>query len=206
LHPLTKAEVIKTYDRWAPAYDATFGRIVGHYHRHIGKFVRNVGARRVLEIGVGTGLSLQHYPAGASVIGVDICPRMLANARKRVDAGTAADVELQLVDGEALPFADGSFDAVVLPFVISVTPDPDRLLSEVFRVLRPGSPALLLNHFAGVRGLRWMERLFSPFAKFVGFESNLDLGTLLERSAMRVESVQHLRPLGFFTLVTLRKP
>lgn len=202
----SKDGVVQTYARWASSYDATFGRIVGHYHWHIARFVEEVGAQRVLEIGVGTGLSLRHYPAGISVLGVDICPRMLEKARRRQANGTSADVELQLVDGEALPYEPGTFDAVVLPFVISVTPDPKRLLAEAFRVLEPGGHLLIVNHFAGVRGLRWLEKLFSPFARLIGFESDLDLSKLLEGSPLQVMEIRRLRPIGFFTLVHLRKP
>ena len=197
----SKDGVVETYARWASSYDATFGRVVGHYHWHIARFVQEVGARRVIEIGVGTGLSLRHYPAEISVLGVDICPRMLEKARRRQSGGaTRAQVELQLVDGEELPYGIGTFDAVVLPFVISVTPDPKRLLMEAFRVLAPGGHVLIVNHFAGVRGLRWLEKLFSPFARLVGFESNLDLSALLEGSPLQVVEIRQLRPIGFFTL------
>jgi phosphatidylethanolamine/phosphatidyl-N-methylethanolamine N-methyltransferase len=202
----SKDEVVKTYSRWASTYDATFGRIVGRYHWHIARFVAEIGAQRVIEVGVGTGLSLAHYPAGISVLGVDICPRMLEKARRRLDSGAAhARVELQLVDGEELPYAQGTFDAVVLPFVISVTPNPQRLLAEAFRVLAPGGRLLIVNHFAGVRGLRWLEKLFSPLAKQIGFQSDLDLTTLLEGSPLQLVEVRRLRPIGFFTLVHLRK-
>lgn len=200
-----KAAVIRTYDRWAPAYDATFGRIVGHYHEHIGRFIEGLAARRVIEIGVGTGLSLRHYPAGTSVLGVDICPSMLAKAQARLGSGVVANVELQQVDGEALPWADASFDAAVLPFVVSVTPDPLRLLHEVRRVLVPGGSALIINHFAGVHGLRWLERLFSPLARVVGFESNLGLANLLARTDFETVDIRPLPPIGFFTMVHLRR-
>lgn len=202
----SKDGVVRTYSRWASSYDATFGRIVGHYHWHIASFVKEIGAQRVLEIGVGTGLSLAHYPAGISVIGVDICPRMLEKAQRKLDSGAVgARIELQLVDGEQLPYEPGTFDAVVLPFVISVTPDPKRLLAEAYRVLSPGGHVLIVNHFAGVRGLRWLEKAFSPLASRVGFESDLELSSLLDGSPLEVKEIRRLRPIGFFTLVHLRK-
>jgi phosphatidylethanolamine/phosphatidyl-N-methylethanolamine N-methyltransferase len=206
LGTVSKDNVVTTYGRWAPTYDATFGSISGRYHKHIGYFVRAQGARRVLEIGVGTGLSLRHYPAGTSVAGIDICPRMLAKAEERKSKGVAADVDLQLVDGEQLPFQDQVFDAVIMLFVISVTPDPERLLSEVFRVMKPQGTALIINHFAGVRGLAWLERLFEPLAKVVGFQSNLALRRVVKATPMRAISVQPLPPMGFFTMVHLQRP
>jgi phosphatidylethanolamine/phosphatidyl-N-methylethanolamine N-methyltransferase len=159
----------------------------------------------VLEVGIGTGLSLPHYPASTSLVGVDICPKMLDKARLRQRRINGCTVDLQLVDGEQLPFGDGSFDAVVLPFVISVTPDPEHLLTEVQRVLRPSGAALMLNHFAGVRGLRWLEALCSPLAKFVGFRSDLDLDRIVAATTMQVVSVKPLPPLGFFTRVELQR-
>ncbi|MFO1502639.1 MAG: class I SAM-dependent methyltransferase [Steroidobacteraceae bacterium] len=204
-HAPSKDGVVRTYSRWASTYDATFGRIVGHYHGHIGRFVAEIGALRIIEVGVGTGLSLRHYPAGISVLGVDICPRMLEKAQRRAGGTTRAEIELQLVDGEQLPYARDTFDAVVLPFVISVTPDPKRLLAEASRVLAPGGHLLIVNHFAGVRGLRWLEKLFSPLAGMVGFESDLGLATLLEDSTLQTIEIRPLPPIGFFTLVHLRK-
>jgi phosphatidylethanolamine/phosphatidyl-N-methylethanolamine N-methyltransferase len=199
-------DVIQAYSRFAPVYDATFGRIIGRYHPLIGQAVSAARAQRVLEIGVGTGLALPHYAAGTQVVAVDLCPAMLARARTRLARGVAANVELQLVDGEQLPFEDHSFDAVTLPFVISVTPEPARLLDQVQRVLRPGGSLVMLNHFAGVQGLRWLERAFAPFADRIGFRSDLTLDKVLQLAAMETVSVRALSPLGFFTLLHLRQP
>jgi phosphatidylethanolamine/phosphatidyl-N-methylethanolamine N-methyltransferase len=196
--------VVKVYSAFAPVYDATFGLVVGRYHRHIGEAA--LGVRRVLEIGVGTGLSLRHYPASAEVTAVDLCPAMLARAERQLARGVVARVRLQLADAERLPFADGSFEMVVLPFVVSVTPEPARLLEEARRLLAPGGQMVMLNHFAGVSGLRWLERLFAPFADRVGFRSDLTLERVLKLADLPVEEVRRLSPVGFFTLVRLRQP
>ena len=197
------SSVIKVYSAFAPVYDATFGLVVGRYHRHIGQAA--VGVRRVLELGVGTGLTLRHYPATAEVTAVDLCPAMLARAERLVARGVPARVTLQLADAERLPFVDGSFDMVVLPFVVSVTPEPARLLDEARRLLAPGGQMLILNHFAGVSGLRWLERLFTPFAERVGFRSDLTLERVLRLADLPVEEVRSLPSIGFFTLVRLRQ-
>jgi phosphatidylethanolamine/phosphatidyl-N-methylethanolamine N-methyltransferase len=202
---ISERAVIEAYRRFAPVYDATFGRIVGRYHRHIGDTVRELDAVDVLEVGVGTGLSLAHYPRGARVVGVDLSEDMLARARERVGRGVDATVELRLADGERLGFADDAFDLVVLPFVVSVTPDPQALLDEVARVLRPGGTVLVLNHFAGVSGLRWIERLFAPMADRIGFRSDLPLEQLRHPRLAR-SKVRALWPIGFFQMVLLQKP
>lgn len=200
---VNRASVVEVYSAFAPVYDATFGLVVGRYHRHIGRAA--AGARRVLEIGVGTGLTLRHYPATAEVTAVDLCPAMLARAERVVARGVPARVSLQLADAERLAFDDGSFDMVVLPFVVSVTPDPARLLAEARRVLAPGGQLVMLNHFAGVAGLRWVERLFAPFADRIGFRSDLTLERVLALADLSVEEVRRLQPIGFFTLVRLRQ-
>ncbi len=199
-------DVIQAYNRFAPVYDATFGRIIGRYHPLVGGTVAAANARRVLEIGVGTGLALPHYAAGTQVVAVDLCPAMLSRAQARVDRGVAASVELRLVDGEDLPFDDHSFDAVTLPFVISVTPEPARLLEQVRRIVRPGGSVLMLNHFAGVRGMRWLERAFAPFADRIGFRSDLTLERVLQLAQMPVLEIRHLAPMAFFTLLHLQRP
>ena len=199
-------DVIKAYSRFAPVYDATFGRIIGRYHPLVGHTVAAAQARTVLEIGVGTGLALPHYVAGTRVVAVDLCPAMLERAKARLARGVAATVELRQVDGEQLPFDDHSFDAVTLPFVISVTPEPARLLEQVRRVVRPGGSVIMINHFAGVRGLRWLENAFAPFASRIGFRSDLTLPHVLQLARMKTLEVRSLAPGGFFTLLHLRRP
>jgi phosphatidylethanolamine/phosphatidyl-N-methylethanolamine N-methyltransferase len=201
---ISERAVVEAYRRFAPVYDATFGRIVGRYHRHIGDTVRQTGAVDVLEVGVGTGLSLGHYPRGTRVVGVDLSEAMLARARERVGRGVEATVDLRLADGERLGFADGAFDLVVLPFVVSVTPDPQALLDEVARVLRPGGTVLVLNHFSGVSGLRWIERLLAPLADRIGFRSDFPLEQL-RHPRLEQRAVRALWPIGFFQMVRFEK-
>jgi phosphatidylethanolamine/phosphatidyl-N-methylethanolamine N-methyltransferase len=202
---ISERAVVEAYRRFAPVYDATFGRVVGRYHRHIGDAVRELNAVDVLEVGVGTGLSLSHYPRGTRLVGVDLSEEMLARARERAGRGVEATVDLRLADGERLGFDDGAFDLVVLPFVVSVTPDPQALLDEVARVLRPGGTVLVLNHFSGVSGLRWIEQLFAPLADRIGFRSDFPLEQLRHPRLAR-STVRALWPIGFFQLVRFEKP
>jgi phosphatidylethanolamine/phosphatidyl-N-methylethanolamine N-methyltransferase len=198
---------VDVYQRLAPFYDATFGRFIAtRYHRHLAEVVTaSGGAGQVLEIGVGTGLSLQHYAAETNVVGIDLCPNMLRKARRRVDRGVTARVRLLLADGERLPFADESYGIVVLFFVMSVTPSPAAILEEVVRVLRPNGQVLMVNHFSGVKGLGWIERRFEPLAHRLGFRSRLPIDEVLGHPQLRHEQVRCLWPIGFFRLVRLRK-
>lgn len=200
---LSKLDVKTAYRRWAPLYDATFGGLVRPYRRHVRVAVDNCRASDVLEVGVGTGLNLPHYPAGTRVVGVDLCEEMLRQAQQRVDRGVAAEVELRLGDGERLDFPDQRFDLVVMLFVISVTPSPVALLDEVARVLRPNGTVLIVNHFSGVKGFRWIEQLVAPMADRIGFRSQLPVDDILAHPLLEPIRVKRLWPVGFFSLVSL---
>ena len=200
---IEKAAVRQVYARWAPFYNATFGGLVSRYRRHVRAAVDACQARDVLEIGVGTGGSLHHYPKGTSVIGIDMCEEMLEKAREKVAKGVDAKVDLRLGDGERLAFPDESFDLVVMLFVVSVTPEPKALLDEVARVLRPGGRVLIINHFAGVRGIAWVERLLAPMADHVGFHSELALEVVTTHPLFTPVHVSWLWPIGFFHLLSL---
>ena len=99
----------------------------------------------ILEVGVGTGVNMRHYPPGAKMTAIDISDRMLAKARGRAER-TQVRVDLGLMDAQHLDFADGTFDAVVATCVFCSVPDPIAGLREVLRVLKPGGRALLLEH------------------------------------------------------------
>lgn len=195
---ITRQDVRDAYRHWAPFYDFSFGWLVRRYHRLVRETVIVHQARRVLEVGVGTGLCLTQYPAGTHVVGVDLCPEMLGRAQARVDRGVEAAVELRLGDAERLDFADGQFDLVVMMFVVSVTPNPDALLDEVARVLAPGGRALVVNHFSGVPGFRWLERAFMPIAARVGF-TQLPLAAVTGHPKLHAARIDNLWPLGFFS-------
>lgn len=112
------------------------------------RWVCSRARRRVLEIGVGTGLDLGHYAAATQVTGIDLSARMLAVARERAERLGRA-VDLRIGDAEALGFADASFDSVVISFALSTIPDHRRALAEARRVLVPGGRLLVLDHGHG---------------------------------------------------------
>lgn len=104
------------------------------------------GARgRVLEVGIGTGLSLEYYPPGIDLVGIDISARMLDRARKRADS-LGRSVALQEADIEALPFKDAVFDTVTATCVFCSVGDPVWGLEEVRRVVKPDGRVLLMEH------------------------------------------------------------
>jgi ubiquinone/menaquinone biosynthesis C-methylase UbiE len=137
--------VARTYDRVARVYDwyeAPMDRLGGADRR---RRVMGRARGRVLEVGIGTGLNLPHYPASVDLVGIDISGRMLERARRRAQ-GLGLRVRLEQADVEALPFADGSFDTVVASCVFCSVADPIQGLREVRRVLKPDGEVLLLEH------------------------------------------------------------
>jgi phosphatidylethanolamine/phosphatidyl-N-methylethanolamine N-methyltransferase len=156
----------------APLYDLMFGAVLQPGRRALAQAVRGLQPARLLEVGVGTGLALSLYPARTQVVGVDLSPQMLARARRRAAALPGHHIELRLMNAERMDFPDASFDCVTLPYVLSVTPSPARLVAEVRRVCKPGGRILVLNHFSGSRFWWATERALRSVADRVGFRSD----------------------------------
>src|SRR5262245_2758012 len=130
--------VSKAYDRWAPVYDMVFGQVFDHGRKAAIAAAEQVGGR-ILEVGVGTGISLPDYAPDNRIFGVDISEQMLRKARDRVSELGLSHVEgLAVMDAKHLEFPDDSFDVVVAQYVITTVPDPEGTLDEFARVLKPG--------------------------------------------------------------------
>lgn len=200
-----KADAIKAaYRRYAPVYDMLFGTVFQPGRRRVVDMVNTAPGQRILEVGVGTGLVLPCYRADARVIGIDLSPDMLARARTR--ASTLANVEAVLeMDAQAMAFPNDSFDAVVAMYVVSVVPDPARLLAEMSRVCKPDGDIVVVNHFASDhRLLRGAERLMAPLSSWVGFRSDYSLEQLRAAAALEVRDSQPVNALGYWRIVRFR--
>ncbi|WP_435258358.1 class I SAM-dependent methyltransferase [Thioclava sp. FR2] len=201
--------VRKSYARWAPIYDRTFGAITGHGRRRAADVLNGLGGR-ILEVGVGTGLSLPNYRPEVLVTGIDASAEMLAKAQKKVDELSLRHVEeLLLMDARAMEFGDGSFDHVSAMHILSVVPEPERVMSEIARVLRPGGTVVVVNHFArdaaGEKALTLIERAAAPFADWLGWHSDFDRSRIMQVPQLTLIEEQRLPPLGMMTLLRFRK-
>jgi phosphatidylethanolamine/phosphatidyl-N-methylethanolamine N-methyltransferase len=203
---MTPDAVTTSYKRWAPIYDLTFGRITETGRRHA-TAVANQSGGRVLEVGVGTGLALGHYAPTLDVTGIDFSAEMLARARAKVTSEGLAHVKgLHQMDARSLDFPDGHFDTVVAMHLISVVPEPERVMAEMARVCRPGGQILLVNHFARDEGwLAWLERKFAPFADLMGWDSSFPKETVLGERSLQVVEEHRLSAIGMFTYLRLQK-
>jgi phosphatidylethanolamine/phosphatidyl-N-methylethanolamine N-methyltransferase len=198
--------VLSAYRRWAPIYDQTFGRIAAEGRKHAVEII-NARSGRVLEVGVGTGLSLPLYGKHLEIVGIDLSPEMLEKARARV-ANEALDnvAGLYEMDAGHLTFADASFETVVAMYVITVVPEPERVMRELARVCKPGGEVILVNHFSQDEGIRgWFERRMAPFADRLGWRPVFDFNRVLVCDDLEVIERRALRPMGIFTMLRMRK-
>ncbi len=199
---LDLSAVRRTYRRCAGFYDAMFGELLQPGRLAAVNAANAAPGERVLEVGVGTGLSLAAYRSDSRVVGIDACAEMLDRARRRVGRRSLAHVEALLeMDAQAIDFADGSFDAVVALYTMTVVPDPARVAGEMRRVCRPGGRIAIVNHFTPDHPvLRDMESACAPLLSRVGFRSDLDLRQLVEAMRLEPVEVRSTDVLGFWKL------
>jgi phosphatidylethanolamine/phosphatidyl-N-methylethanolamine N-methyltransferase len=207
---LDKATVAKAYARWAPVYDLVFGAVFDRGRKAAIAAAERIGGR-ILDVGIGTGLSLTDYSSSNRVCGVDLSEPMLRKAQERVAAFSLANVEaLAVMDAEKLGFPNAFFDVVVAQYVITVVPDPEATLDEFARVTKPGGEIILVNHIGAEEGLRKaFERWFAPMARRLGWRPEFPWARL-SRWAERAEGIRVIErrpmpPLGHFSLVRFGK-
>jgi phosphatidylethanolamine/phosphatidyl-N-methylethanolamine N-methyltransferase len=203
---IDEGAVLDAYRRWAPIYDYTFGRIAREGRRHAVELI-NEGDGRVLEVGVGTGLSLPDYDRRLEIVGIDLSPDMLEKARERVASEALGNVTgLHEMDAADLKFPDAAFDTVVAMYVMTVVPEPEVVMRELARVTKPGGQVLLVNHFSQREGVRgWVERRMAPFADKIGWRSVFDVSRVTVCDDLQLVQRKSLRPLGLFTMLRFAK-
>lgn len=195
-----------SYARWAPIYDKTFGAVTNAGRRRAVGYI-NKRSGRVLEVGVGTGLSLQHYKPDLQVSGIDFSHEMLGKARGKVEEKQLDHVkELRQMDARSLDYPDGYFDMIAAMHVLSVVPEPVKVMSEIARVCKPGGKVVITNHFVRTQGvLAFLERVSAPFANTLGWHSDFKLETVLQEDELKLETQNTLPPLGMMTFLVLEK-
>jgi phosphatidylethanolamine/phosphatidyl-N-methylethanolamine N-methyltransferase len=198
--------VQRVYRRYAPAYDFYFGAMFQPGREEIIARMNCRPGERILEVGVGTGLSLSLYPRYVEVTGIDLSREMLARARARRRRQRLNQVvALRLMNAEHMQFADNSFDKVVAMYVVSVTPHPARMTDEMRRVCKPGGQLFIVNHFQHPNSLvRGMERLVSPFSRVMGFRPDYSLKHFMDETGLDVAAQVPVNALGYWTLLRCR--
>lgn len=177
----------KTYDVWSWFYDYTFGALVWQRQKRAVKQLHCQKGDRVLDLGVGTGMLLPLYPKDVTVVGIDLSEGMLAKADKR--KGKQGLDQCLLVQGDAMlpPFADASFDHIVITHVITVVSDPHKLLDWAARLLKPGGRIVMLNHFQSDNPIvAWFEHVLNPMFIKIGWRSDLAMEDALRGADVSV--------------------
>jgi phosphatidylethanolamine/phosphatidyl-N-methylethanolamine N-methyltransferase len=210
MNDINRASVARAYARWAPVYDLVFGAVFKAGRHASIAAVEHACATdggRVLEVGVGTGLSLPAYSPKHRIIGLDISEPMLRKAKERVTERRLTNVEmLAVMDAERLAFADASFDVVIAQYVITAVPNPEGTLDEFVRVLKPGGEIVLINHIGAEAGpRRWFELGFAPIARRLGWRPEFPFARLAKWASrngrVRMLERRAMPPLGHFSLI-----
>jgi phosphatidylethanolamine/phosphatidyl-N-methylethanolamine N-methyltransferase len=207
---LDKGTIATAYARWAPVYDLVFGAVFDRGRQAAIVAAERIGGR-ILEVGVGTGISLPDYARSHKLVGVDLSEPMLRKAKERVVEQHLDNVEaLAVMDAANLGLPDAAFDVVVAQYVITAVPDPERTLDEFARVLKPGGEIVLVNHIGAETGLRRaFEMWFAPVARRLGWRPEFPWARLTGW-AERTEGIELVErrpmpPLGHFSLIRFGK-
>ncbi len=199
----------RVYQHWAPIYDRVYRRLLRDGHRTVARLAAEAGTE-ILEVGVGTGLVLEHYPRACAVTGIDLSEHMIARAKEKVLRDRLAHVrDLRVMNAHQLDFVDSSFDAVCLPFVVTLIPDPERALDECARVLRPGGEIIIASKLGDGRGLQGaIENAVAPLVHKIGWSSTFRIsriaGWAQTRGDFAVADITPVFPNGFFKVMRLK--
>src|SRR6516165_5671424 len=202
--------VTKAYARWAPVYDLVFGAVFERGRQAAVAAAGRIGGR-ILEVGVGTGISLPLYSSDCRLCGVDISAPMLRKAQERVAELKLTNVEgLWVMDAERLSFPDNSFDVVVAQYVITTVPYPEATLDEFARVLKPGGEIVLVSRVGAEAGLRRsLEHWFQPAARKLGWRTEFSFARYAcwaaQSASMHLIERRAMPPFGHFSLIRFGK-
>ncbi len=198
--------VRKAYRRYAGFYDLYFGPVMQKGRRAAIRQMDCQPGEHILEVGVGTGLSLSLYPRSVCVTGIDVSTEMLKRAQARKERLRLDHVvDLREMDAERMQFDDHAFDKIAAIYVASVVPNPVRLVNEMRRVCKPGGQMFFLNHFQSRnRVIAGVERVLAPLSKLLGFHPDMSLDRFIEDTRLDVIDQSRTNMLGYWTLITAR--
>jgi phosphatidylethanolamine/phosphatidyl-N-methylethanolamine N-methyltransferase len=196
------SEIKKIYARYSRIYDYIFKRWFYPRQQHVITSLDIHPGQRVLDVGVGTGFSLSLYPRHARIVGVDLSSQMLREAQKRIAKQCLEHVTLMEMDAGYLAFPDNAFDFVIAAFVISVVPDPVRVIAEMKRVSKPEGRIVIINHFQSQNKLMArFEHWVSPLCTKIGWRSDLALDYLVQHADLQIDHKYSLNKIDLWKVV-----
>jgi phosphatidylethanolamine/phosphatidyl-N-methylethanolamine N-methyltransferase len=201
-----EAHESKLYAEFAPLYDKVFGKI---FYNRLEYVIDNLGippGAKVLEVGAGTGTSFPAYPLHCEITGVDLAPDMLARARQKIQENGWTHLKVIEMNALDLKFPDDTFDYVMAFHVVTVVPDPVRMIAEAKRVCKPGGRIVIVNHFTSeVPLLGSLTRSLDPITRWLGWRTDLRLKPFLQTTGLRVEMSYKLSKASLYDVLICRK-
>jgi phosphatidylethanolamine/phosphatidyl-N-methylethanolamine N-methyltransferase len=201
-----EAHESKLYSEFAPLYDKVFGKI---FYNRLEKVIEDLGipaGAKVLEVGAGTGTSFPAYPTHCEVTGVDLAPDMLARARHKIEENGWSHLKVIEMDALDLKFSDNSFDYVMAFHVVTVVPDPVRMIAEAKRVCKAGGKIVIVNHFTSdMPLLGTLTRALDPVTRWLGWRTDLKLRPFIETTRLEVDKIYKLNKSSLYTVLVCRK-
>jgi phosphatidylethanolamine/phosphatidyl-N-methylethanolamine N-methyltransferase len=207
---INNGTIEKAYARWAPIYDFVFGALFARARRAAVDAAERVGGC-VLEVGVGTGISLPDYARSTRLVGADLSEPMLRKARARVRELGLTNVEgLAVMDAERMGFPDNAFDVIVAQLVVTTVPNPEGTLDEFMRVLKPGGEIVLVSRVGADKGLRRLvEKWLTPITNLLGWRLEFPWARYArwveQRAGVHVIECRAMPPFGHFSLIRFGK-
>ncbi len=197
--------VERIYEGFAPFYNFVFGKLLFLEGREASiELLEIKSGHKVLEVGVGTGLTLPLYPYNCHVEGVDLSPKMLKEAELLIEKKRLKNCAVKEMNATELKYPDNAFDGVLGNLFISATSFPRESLLEMKRVCKPGGMIVLMNHFKSERRvLGAVEAAFNPIAQQIGFKSNLEMLPLLDSVGLKPKSMQKVNMFNLWTAVSM---
>lgn len=200
---MLKVESIKKiYSNYSNVYDILFKKFFYPRQKHVINSMNIKPNERVLDVGVGTGLALSVYPEHCDVTGIDLSSAMLRKAYKKIEKYNLSNVSLHEMDASNLEFDDDYFDHVIATFVISVVPDPVKVISEMKRVVKRNGKIIIVNHFkSSNRYIAKIEKIISPFCCKIGWRSDISLDDLIMNADLKVNTRYKMKKVDLWNVV-----
>lgn len=192
----------KVYNFYSTVYDFVFGPSLQNGRKVAVDLIQPRPYEKILEVGVGTGLSIPYFPRGTAITGIDLSSKMLDVAQRKMKKIGRENVELHTMDATKLEFEPDSFDGAIALYCLSCVEDPVLVLEEMKRVVKPGGRLVFMNHFQSQnRFVASVEKAVTPVAKRIGFRTDLELPPLLKRAGMEEAVTVKTDPLGVYKAV-----
>ena len=197
-----EAHESKLYSDFAPLYDKTFGKIFSSRLRSVIETLDIPRGARVLEVGAGTGTSFPSYPPHCEVIGIDLAPDMLARAQEKILENGWTHLKVMEMNALDLKFSDNSFDYVMAFHVVTVVPDPIRMIQEAKRVCKPGGKIVVVNHFTSTSPLLgFLTEAVDPVTRRLGWSTKLKMKPFIEEAGLNIDEIYKLSKLSLHSVL-----